>query len=87
MFYVGPAATTLFRANLTLWRGNPAAPWAPWTRVALLQGGPAAYSSMALLPAAAGTLADLGVLYERSNETRAIFLPQHISFLRVGVAS
>ena len=76
LLFSGPATTSPFRFNLTLWRrGTAGAATAPWTPVATIDAGPSSYSSLAVLPSGA-----VGVLFEASNVTTFIFEPQVISF-------
>ena len=76
LFFTG-LASALGRARLALWRSDDGG--GTWRMLRVLHAGPAAYSSMRLLPD--GTL---GVLYER-GETAAAFFAQRIVFEKVAV--
>ena len=66
LFFSSPASNAA-REKLTLRRSDDAG--ATWPKSLLLWDGPAAYSSMRLLPDGA----HLGVLYERGEGPRAFF--------------
>lgn len=87
VLYSGLAETSLYRYNLSFWLAhagnsstNGPTGWAP---VAVIDANPSAYSAVALLPAANDTTLyppQVGLLYERSNKTLIIFVPDAIAF-------
>ena len=53
--------------------GNPGN---TWQLLRQLDAGPSGYSALTVTPSQ-----DVGILYERSNQTRIVFLPQNISYV------
>merc|ERR1711934_646223 len=47
-----------------------------WQLLRQLDAGPSGYSALTVTPSQ-----DVGILYERSNQTRIVFLPQNISYV------
>ena len=46
-----------------------------WQVIRVIDSGPSGYSALTVTPQQ-----NIGMLYERSNETKLIFLPQNISY-------
>lgn len=76
VFYSGPNNPSPYRYNMTVFISTDLTD--TWNVYKVIDEGRSAYSSMAILPNN-----EVVLLYERSNLTGLIFVPQHISFLKV----
>ena len=76
VFYSGPNSISPLRYNMSLFTSSDYAN--SWNFHSLINNGRSAYSSLAILKND-----DVAILYERSNLSGLIFIPQHISFLVV----
>jgi sialidase-1 len=85
LLYSGPMETSVLRSNLSLWSapaGNASTGPGPWSPVTVVDTNSSAYSALAVLPPAHGEAvsSSVGLLFERSNQTLIIFLPDAITY-------
>jgi sialidase-1 len=85
LLYSGPNSAGLYRENMTVWI-SPNADGASWEVLHHVDPSPAGYSSMAF-EAGAANQSHVSVLWEQSNETRVIMLPDRIIFQTLPVPS
>jgi sialidase-1 len=77
LFYSGTVNLNPERFNMTIWQSSDQGK--SWQLGLVVDTGRTAYSSLVIMPDGHS----VGLLYERSNFTDFIFLPQHISFTTV----
>lgn len=87
LIYSGLSETSIYRYNLTLWyiNANNIAN-GMFQPLMILDSNPSAYSSIASPLLSLNTTSpsyDIGILYERSNQTLLIFEPDAITMIRV----
>jgi sialidase-1 len=89
LLYSGPNTNGLFRRNMTLMSSIDDG--LSWTTHRLVDSGAVSYSALQIIPSLpsrapisgpAAAVAEIGLLYERSNELQVVFEPDEILFVR-----
>ena len=76
LYFTGPDSTYK-RDHLTLWSSDDQGK--SWDKILLLDSGPSGYSSLQLLNSTKSKIT-LGLLYEQSNESKLVMLPEKLIY-------